>query len=172
MSQVESKIGNFRQDIYDSTNPSNVYHTAFGTDPSDDEIVLPYGDELVDLKLHEIDEAYLDSLDKFIGTEVVVPGKNSQEVIAIIRNKKRDHLGNLIGDENPNPILDTRIYEWEFPDGRVEEYSVNTILENLHQQVDKYGWDQSILKEIISFRKDNNVAIPQGENAFTTVNSI
>ena len=45
-------------------------------------------------------------------------------------------LGNPIGEEIINPILNTRMYELEFPDERVDEYLVNIIIENLIDQVD------------------------------------
>jgi hypothetical protein len=36
------------------------------------------------------------------------------------------------GHDDVNPILDTRIYEVEFPDGEVLEYAANVIAENLY----------------------------------------
>lgn len=50
--------------------------------------------------------------------------------------------------------MDTRIFELEFPDGRVEEYSTNIIAENLFSKVDDDGFDLGLVKEIISHRKD------------------
>lgn len=58
----------------------------------------------------------------------MVPEKDSIPVLAEIRKRKRDSQGNPIGEANTNPIFDTRVYGLEFPDGRVEEYSVNTIM--------------------------------------------
>ena len=45
----------------------------------------------------------------------------------IVRKRKRDVDGNPMGRENQNPILDTRLYEVEFPDGRTEELAANAI---------------------------------------------
>ena len=39
--------------------------------------------------------------------------------------------GNLIGKSNDNPILDTREYIVEFPDGREAEYAANQIAVNM-----------------------------------------
>ena len=47
---------------------------------------------------------------------------------------------------NTNPILDTHIYDLWLPDGRVEEYYYNSILENLYEQVDENVWDTGVLK--------------------------
>ena len=60
----------------------------------------------------------------------------------------------------------------EFPDGRVEEYSVNVILENMIGQVESNDWDAGLFDEIIYSRKDENVAVEKGEMAFTIVDGI
>ena len=50
---------------------------------------------------------------------------------------------------------------------------MNTIVENLLEQVDNDGWDTGILKEIVSFRTDPNVAVVKGENSnCTSLNGI
>jgi hypothetical protein len=43
------------------------------------------------------------------------------------------------GMEHHNPILDTHMYEIEFLDGQVAEYSVNVIAENMYTQCDAEG---------------------------------
>ena len=48
---------------------------------------------------------------------------------------------------NMNPILNTRIYELEFPDGLVEKYLVNTILKILLEQVDSDGSETVLISE-------------------------
>ena len=65
-----------------------------------DDNIIPYGDEIIDLKEKEINEAYLDTLDNYIGAKVVVPGQDSVPVLATIKNKKRDQAGNVIGNAN------------------------------------------------------------------------
>ena len=42
----------------------------------------------------------------------------------------------LIGTVDQNPILDSREYEVDFPDGTYSSYSYNVIIENLHARVD------------------------------------
>ena len=58
----------------------------------------------------------------------------------------------------------------EYPDERVEEYSVNKILEKMVEQVDSNDWNASLLDEILGVQKDNITSIKQGPDAFTTVN--
>ena len=160
MSNLESKIGNHRIPEFDPNVPSSIYYDAFGDKFDDDAVDLPYGEEILDMKTTEIDESYLDSLDEYIGANVVIPGRDALPVLAKVKKRKRDADGIPIGQSNPNPILDSRVYELEFPDGRVDEYSVNVISENLMQQVDSDGWDCGLLEEIIDFRKDSRIAVP------------
>ena len=61
-----------------------------------------------------------------------------------------DALGKPIGEEHSNPIIGTRIYELEIPDGIVDEYAFNIIIENLIDQIDDHGWDTGILEEILA----------------------
>ena len=63
------------------------------------------------------------------------------------------------------------MYQLEFPDGRVDEYSVNIIAENLMTQVDDNGWDTGVLKEIVSFRRDDKITIHK-DNGSIIVNGI
>ena len=37
---------------------------------------------------------------------------------------------------NHSPILNTKVYDVMFPDGAVQQYSANTIVENIYSQVD------------------------------------
>ena len=172
MQSVTAKIGNHREPLFHELEPGRIYYDAFNEEINDDMIDLPYGDEYKDIIPDEIDEPYLEQLDQYIGASVVIPGTTNgvEPVLALIKGRKRDHLGNPIGLPNDNPILDTRIYQLEFPDGRVEEYGMNIIAENLISHTDENGWDTGIFEEIISARTDPNVAIPQGEHATTNIN--
>ena len=73
--------------------------------------------------------------------KLVVPGKYFIPVLAWVKLRKQDASGNPIGEEHTNLILDTRVYELEFPDGGFYEYAVNIIID----QVDDQGWDTGIL---------------------------
>ena len=55
-----------------------------------------------------------------------------------------------------NPLLDTREYEVEFPDGSIDILSTNTIAENLYSQVDQEGNSYAVLSGIVDHRKDNS----------------
>ena len=66
-------------------------------------------------------------------------------------SRKRYSSGNLIGTYNNNPSQDTREYNVEFENGDYGSYAANTIIENLHAQVNDYGQTSSLLQGIINF---------------------
>ena len=82
--------------------------------------VLPYGEEIQDHKQVEVKKAYIEALDKYIRAKVVVPGKYSIPALSRVKRRKWDASGNPVGEKHSNPILDTRVYELEFPDGRFD----------------------------------------------------
>ena len=59
--------------------------------------MLPYGGEIQYQKEVEVNEAYIEALDNYIGSKVVVPGKDSIPVLYWIKFRKQDALGNPIG---------------------------------------------------------------------------
>ena len=76
-------------------------------------------------------------------------GKDGIPLLATVKRRKLDHKGQPIGSPNTNPTIDSRIYKLEFPDGRVEEYSVNVIIENMFDQIRSNGWDTSMFDKVI-----------------------
>ena len=57
--------------------------------------------------------------------------------------------GNPVGKSNQNPILDTRIYTFKFPDGAEMEYAANVISKNMWAQCD-IDRNQMLLMDAIS----------------------
>jgi hypothetical protein len=66
-----------------------------------------------------------------------------------------DFDGKPIGVANSNPLLDTREYICEYPDGTLDTYHANTIAENLWSQCDSEGNEFMLYKEIIDHRKND-----------------
>jgi hypothetical protein len=102
----------------------------------------------------DIDIVTPEALDNLISAEVLLP-KGDVLISARVIGCKRDPEGNLIGTQHSNPILDTRIYDVQFPDGHVESYAANIIAENIFAQVDEDGRRFLLLDEIMDHRKDN-----------------
>ena len=62
-----------------------------------------------------------------------------ERVKRIVKGRKRDADGRPIGKQHLNPLLDTRLYKVEFPDGSTEAITANLIAETLWSQVDNEG---------------------------------
>ena len=165
MDCVHEKIGNTKEPTHNNIYPQQIYYDAFDDPADDNQLSLPWGEEPHEAKLEEVDDRCLETLDEHINAEVIMPDKEGNPVLTKVKSRKRDSAGNPVGDANSNPILDTRVYELQFPDGRVEEYAVNMIAENLFEQADEDGWDSVMIEEFIDLRKDNAIAIPKGQGA-------
>ena len=64
--------------------------------------------------------------DTLVNAEVLLPkGEGSQ--LARVIHRSVDENGEVIGDHNNNPILNTILYDVEFPDGDIKPYAANTI---------------------------------------------
>ena len=87
--------------------------------------------------------------DNIIGISVLLP-TGGQMLEGIVKSRKRtsDNLY-LIQKENTNPLLDTRVYNIEFPYGGIMEYSTNTIIESLLENSDEEGNTFGIIVGIV-----------------------
>jgi hypothetical protein len=102
----------------------------------------------------KIDDYDEETYDKLLSAEVSLPRGDFQFIRRVI-GRKRDAEGRPVGRSNTNPILDTRVYEVEFPDGTINEYAANILAEALYAQVDVDGNCYLLLKEIIDHKKDS-----------------
>eukprot|EP00970_Alexandrium_tamarense_P003116 scaffold471_cov109-Alexandrium_tamarense.AAC.4 len=59
-----------------------------------------------------------------------------------VMKRKRGIDGEVIGRANTNPILDTRLYEVQFPGGEVTELTANVIAQSMYTQCDADGKSQ------------------------------
>jgi hypothetical protein len=71
-----------------------------------------------------------------------------------VTGRKRGLDGMARGKESANPILDTRNYNVEFPDGRSEEYTANVIAENMYAQCDEERNQFLMLQDIVGHNTD------------------
>jgi hypothetical protein len=118
------------------------------------------GEEL----MPEADEYYSpETYDQYL-TASVLMDRGGEAMLGTVKNwNKRDSEGNSVGCSNMNPLLDTREYEVEFPDGSIDVLTVNAIAESLYSQDDKEGRSYLILSKIMDHRKDGNAI--SGDNA-------
>ena len=72
--------------------------------------------------------------------------------LATIVNQYVDDNGKTIGYWNDNPMLNTLVYECEFSDGTVKEYSANIIAENIFLGADADGHRDIMMTGIINHK--------------------
>jgi len=115
----------------------------------------------------EADEFTAEAYDEYLTAQVVVPLAGELTKGKVLK-RKRDDNGNPTGVRNDNPILDTRQYEIEFPDGEIHTYTANVIAESLYSQVDSEGHESLYLAEIMD-HKSNASAVTK-DDAYITSN--
>ena len=79
-----------------------------------------------------------------------------------VKRRARDAKGELFGTRNSNPILDTRSYEVDFPDGTVAEFTANVIAENMFSQCDGAGNQYRLMSGIVD-HKSNDKAFSKSD---------
>jgi hypothetical protein len=121
-----------------------------------DELELPIEDtsEAVDdVKLrHEVKDDLVSGPDPFIGAKVYMPHGDQTEIAKVL-GCKRGPDGNYIGRAHANPILDSRQFIIEFPDGEQQDIAYNMLAEHLFSQVDEEGNQYRMFKAIIGHRR-------------------
>ena len=117
------------------------------------------------------DEPDADTYDQYVGASVTLP-IGSKMLNAKVRGRKRSLDGSLIVKANQNPILDTRTYDVEFPDGQVAEISANVIAQNMYAMCDLEGNQYLLLAGIVGHRKDESaIERPGGHVCKTWIES-
>jgi hypothetical protein len=125
--------------------PDDIFVNEPTSEPVDGEESMPEADEW----------SSPEAFDQYLTAEVLL-SRGGTEMLGTVVRRKRDQDGNPIGRSNPNPLLDTREYEVEFPDGSADILTANAIAESLYSQVDDEGRRYAILSEIVDHRKDGN----------------
>ena len=93
--------------------------------------------------------------DYLIHSEIHLPQGEEMRAAKVLR-RSRNEDGEIVGTHNENPLMNTLVYDVEFPDGEVREYSANILAENMYAQVDADGHTHTMLDSIIDYSKDGN----------------
>ena len=108
--------------------------------PRDPDLYVPYEGHYEGKEesiLSETDDVTDPNL--LLNAEVKLSNKSMKEQTARVMNRTKDKDSNLIGTYNPDPILNTIVYDVMFPDAPVSEYATNLIGENIYSQIDEEG---------------------------------
>ena len=139
--------------------PEDLFETDFGDDDVqmvEPEASAPDADDFGEL-----------GYDEYLHTRVMMQ-VGDERLQCTVKNRVKDLNGKPIGERNQNPLLDTRSYELELPDGSIEVYNANQVAENLLSCVDDYGHMFKYMDEILGHRKDEKVAIKKENGTFQT----
>jgi hypothetical protein len=93
--------------------------------------------------------------------ELAVPRDSDGPKFARVTKRLKDKDRLPIGKAN-NPILDTIMYEVEYPNGHKASLSANAIADNMFAQVDDKGNRHVLFEEIIDHQTDGTEGKQQG----------
>ena len=120
----------------------------------EDESVMDTGEDTTSSD-EGTDDHTPESYDEYLTAQVLLP-QGGEAKKATVVGRKRDQDGRPIGKRHANPLLDTRLYDVEFPDGSTEAIAANLIAENMLSQVDDEGRSYSVLSEIVDHRTNGH----------------
>ena len=111
-----------------------------------------------DSSIKEADDDFTPDVfdDTYLNMELAIPRDGDGPEFAKVTKRLRDKDGLPIGRSNKNPILDTRMYEVEYPDGHKASLAANAIAENMFAQVDNEGNRHVLFDEIVDHRTDGS----------------
>ena len=97
--------------------------------------------------------------DKLINAEIMLQHDN-EVMKGKVKGRSISDDGRVTGTYDDNPILNSIVYDVEFPDGQIKEYAANILAENMLAQVDLDGHTTLLLKEIVDYKMDPTKAVP------------
>ena len=143
--RIAEKIG----DDYQDGTEESVEYEIFDSDLEEDSVIIANETEAIP------DSEYTpEEYDEYITAEVMIP-IGDERVKGVVKRRTKDDDGLPVGRRHSNPLLDTREYEVEMPDGSTECYTANIIADNIYAQCDDEGIMYTLMDEIIDHRKNN-----------------
>lgn len=76
-----------------------------------------------------------------------------------------DADGRVVGNFHENPMLNTLVYECEFPDGTTKEYAANIIAENIFLNSDPDGHHERMIAGIVDHKRAGD-AVRKAQGAY------
>ena len=88
-----------------------------------------------------------------MNAEVLLPQGEEKRMAKVIKRSFNSD-SKVIGNYNELPVLNTMLYDVQFPDGSIKPYSANIIADNILMQADGYGLHHQLLERILDHSKD------------------
>ena len=98
--------------------------------------------------------------DRIINAEVQMQ-LDKQMMKGTVKRRVLGKDGRTTGKYDDNPYRNSIVYEVEFADGEVREYTANLIAEGMLAQVDTEGNHLQLMEGIVNWRRDDSMAIPK-----------
>ena len=135
-------------------------------EPMDEDPVgqIPDTEDIVDSTGKVLDQQ--PAYDHWINAEILLQKDEQLQLAKVKRRAVGDH-GKTMGQYSENPMLNSIIYEVEFPDGDLKEYGANILAENMLNQVDLDGHTTMLMDAIIDWKKDST-AVPMADKYLVT----
>eukprot|EP00536_Pseudo-nitzschia_multiseries_P019303 jgi/Psemu1/59956/gm1.59956_g len=148
---IESKIGD---EVKDS---ASFFQENYPEPPEElfDEQPVRSSDLKLEMAEPEASVEDINEYDEYLGNEVYIIERNDERLGCIVKDRVHDLQNQPIGVRNENPILDTRLYKLQLPDGTIEEYTANIVAESLYSSVDDDGQMFTLLDELIDHECDD-----------------
>jgi hypothetical protein len=105
--------------------------------------------------------------DKLINAEIILQ-QGDKVQLGKVKRRSIDDNEKTIGTYRDNPIMNSIVYEVEFPDGELREYATNILAEKMLSQVDYEGQNIMLMRDIIDYKKDEAMAVPIKDKYLTT----
>lgn len=106
--------------------------------------------------------------DTLIHSEVLLPHGEDLQMAKVLRRSVNPE-GRVIGNANDNPLLNTLMYDVEFPDGNIKKYAANIIAENVLVNCDSEGFYSSQMSCIVDHKCDGS-AVPMEQKYIKSKN--
>ena len=165
---IEAKLGTSinppRNDPADIDEGENNEHEPY-EDKDELPIEIPEQEDSVDASGQLLNQQ--PAYDLMINAKVQLQNGDDMSLAKVLRRAIGPD-GQLSGEYNDNPRLNSLIYEVEFPDGQIKEYAANVIADNILRQVDHEGYSTTLMAGIIDYKKDESVAIPKSDKWVVT----
>ena len=109
--------------------------------------------------------------DNYVNASLILPRGNLLARGTVI-GQKRDARGDLIGNANTNPLIDSRVYCIEFDDGNVYQLTANVIAKSMYASCDADGNEYILFDSFVDYKskrkavtKDNQQIVHNGRNS-------
>ena len=110
------------------------------------------------------DEQQHEYYGRYLNAEVML-ARGDKMLTGKVTGRKREADGSMKGTGHAVPMLDTRKYVVEFPDGAEATYAANVLAEGMYMQCDENG-NQFLLLDSIVDHKTDSTAVQPGKDKF------